>query len=311
MNNTRSHTLQRSRFVLLAIAIATAFFGCYAARQWMEACASEKPTASEQATDYQRIIGLSPSIVEIIYQLELDDKLVGVSRFCNYPPETKDKKVVGGYVDLDYEAVLALEPDCVILLEEQRALSEKLGTMGIHTISLDHTSTQGVIESISILGKALHREALANHIVETMRARVNILTHQAGDSGIKPRILVCIERDTNSAFPDRVIAAGNKGVHQEYINMVGGENAYQGPVAYPLLSREKLIHLNPDIIIELIREDVWQEKGRDTLEKQWQAYNELKAVKNKRIIFLHEHKHMIPGPRFIDTLEIFAQAVSK
>jgi len=299
------------RIILLALVIVIAFLGCHFTRKWMDASSSDNSTTSERAGDYQRIIGLSPSIVEIIYQLGHEDKLVGVSRFCNHPPEAKEKAVVGGYVDLDYEAVLTLEPDCVILLEEQRTLSEKLETMGIHTIILDHASTSGVIESISILGKAFHKEALTDDIVHAMQTRVNALTRQARNTGKKPRILVCIERDTNSAFPDRVIAAGNKGVHQEYITMVGGVNAYQGPVAYPLLSREKLIHVNPDIIIELIREDVWKDKGREALMKQWQAYSELKAVKAGRIIFLHEHKHMIPGPRFVDTLEIFAHAVSK
>lgn len=301
----------KGRIVLLVLAVVIAFLGSHFVRKWISASANNKPTASEKSADYQRIIGLSPSIVEIIYQLKQDDKLVGVSRFCNYPPEAKEKTVVGGYVDLDYEAVLTLEPDCVILLEEQRTLAEKLETMGIHTIIVDHASTSGVIESISILGKAFHKKDLSDDIVHAMQIRVDTLTRQARDTGKKPRILVCIERDTNSPFPDRVIAAGNKGVHQEYITMVGGLNAYQGPVAYPLLSREKLIHVNPDIIIELIHEDVWQEKGREALMKQWQAYSELKAVKTGRIIFLHEHKHMIPGPRFIDTLEIFAHAASK
>ena len=303
-------TSQRStRITLLVVTLVVAFLGCHFARTWIAQNGKKAPAPSTSIGDYQRIIGLSPSIVEVIYELGQEDKLVGVSRFCNYPPEAKEKTVVGGYVDLDYEAVLSLRPDCVVLLEEQRTLSEKLESMGIHTIIVDHASTQGVIESISILGKACHQQALADDIVHALQTRVDVLTQQALDTGKKPRILVCIERDTNSAFPDRVIAAGNKGVHQEYITMAGGVNAYQGPVAYPLLSREKLIHLNPDIIIELIREDVWKEKGRDALMKQWQAYNELKAVKSKRIIFLHENKHMIPGPRFVDTLEIFAYAV--
>ncbi|MBT8038381.1 MAG: ABC transporter substrate-binding protein [Verrucomicrobiae bacterium] len=306
MSSSPTNKPNTTRIALITAAVVLAFIASYYARQAVN-------TSSDiiaPPSDYQRIIGLSPSIVEIIYQLEHAEQLVGVSRFCHYPPEASQKTVVGGYVDLDYEAVLTLKPDCVILLEEQRALAEKLEIMGVHTIILDHTSTQGVIDSIAILGKAFSKESIANHIVQTMHTRVRTLKHQARRTDSRPRILVCIERDTNSAFPDRVIAAGNKGVHQEYINMVNGVNAYQGPVAYPLLSREKLIHLNPDLIIELVREDVWKDKGRETLMKQWQAYNELKAVKNDRIIFLHEHQHMIPGPRFIDTLEVFAQAAA-
>ncbi len=159
-------TSQRStRVILLVATIAVVFLGCYFARAWVAQNKTNTSTPSARIGDYQRIIGLSPSIVEIIYQLEKKDKLVGVSRFCNYPPEAKEKTVVGGYVDLDYEAVLALRPDCVVLLEEQRTLAEKLESMGIHTIIVDHASTQGVIESISILGKAFHQQALSDDIV--------------------------------------------------------------------------------------------------------------------------------------------------
>jgi iron complex transport system substrate-binding protein len=305
---------QRSpRVILLAVAVALSFIGCYYARLWLEPTPADTELTTDQPTHFQRVIGLSPSIVEIIYQLGLDDRLVGVSRFSYHPPEAKQKTVVGGYVDLDYEAVLGLKPDCVILLEEQESLATKLNAMGIHTIILDHASTQGVIESISVIGKAFDEEAQAGEIIRTMQKRIHALTQSLQQGRAKkhrPRILVCIDRDTSSDHPDRVIAAGNKGVHQEYITMVGAINAYQGPVAYPLLSREKLIHLDPDIIIDLIREDTWKKIGRNTLLRQWQAYGELKAVKNKRIVFLHEHKHMIPGPRFIDTLEIFAQAAA-
>ncbi len=70
------------RIILLVTAILVAFIGCHYARKWMEASASHTTTTSDANADYQRIIGLSPSIVEIIYQLEQADQLVGVSRFC-------------------------------------------------------------------------------------------------------------------------------------------------------------------------------------------------------------------------------------
>jgi len=310
MQATQPASPRLSRIVLLVTAIVVTFIGCHFARVWLSASTDKASAASEQTAKYQRIIGLSPSIVEIIYQLEQADRLVGVSRFCKHPPEARQKTVVGGYVDLDFEAVLKLEPDCVVLLEEQQALAEKLESMGIHTILVDHASPTGIIESISVLGNAFHKETLAKEIVKTMHSRISKVSTREQTTDQKPRILVCIDRDTSSTFPDRIIGAGNKGVHQEYIHIAGGINAYQGLIAYPRLSREKLLHLNPDIIIELIRKDVWQEKGHDQLIQQWQAYGELKAVQSGRIIFLHENKHMIPGPRFIDTLEVFAQAVN-
>ena len=96
------------------IAVVLSFIGCYYARLWLqpEAANPEQPTSPYK--DYQRVIALSPSIVEIIYLLGLENQLVGVSRYSNYPPEAKDKPCVGGYIDLHYEKLISLQPDCVI-----------------------------------------------------------------------------------------------------------------------------------------------------------------------------------------------------
>jgi len=91
--------------------------------------------------------------------------------------------------------------------------------------------------------------------------------------------------------------------------MAGGVNAYQGSIPFPPVSREKLLEINPDIIIELVNEKTWKSMGKTNLIKAWSSYPELKAVKNQNIIFLHENKHLIPGPRFVDTLEVFADVI--
>lgn len=78
---------------------------------------------------------------------------------------------------------------------------------------------------------------------------------------------------------------------------------------HPPEAREKLIHLNPDIIIDLVRADTWNQQGEEQLLKQWSAYPEIHAVKNKQIIILHQPKHMIPGPRFVDTVEAISQKI--
>lgn len=261
------------------------------------------------AANCQRIIALSPSAVEIIYRLGLGDRLVGVSRFCEYPPEAADKPVVGGYIDLDFEAVLRLEPDCVVLLEEQREVAAKLRQLGVRTIAVDHASTGGILASISEIGAASGKAGEAAALVGSLRQRIREVVKKSAAAESRPRVLVCISRDTGSDQPDRIIAAGNAGVHQEYITMAGGENAYRGAVAYPSISRENLIRMDPDVIIDLLTEEAWNKVGREKLLGQWSAYPELRAVKNRRIVILHKNKYLIPGPRFVDTVEAFARAI--
>ena len=292
-----------SRAIILVVAVALIFAGSYFVQRTFD------PPPKDQPQSYQRIVALSPSAVEIIYQLDLNNTLVGVSRFCRYPEDASTKPVVGGYLDLDFEALLRLEPDCVILLNEQHLLVERLDQLGIKTISLDHASTNGIIDSIDALGNTLGKQSEASVITQDILNRIEKVTAQSQSISTKPRVLVCINRDTTSAQPDRIIAAGDAGVHQEYITMAGGINAYQGSIAYPSISREKLIEMNPDIIIDLIPEDTWKSIGKAKLLQQWSHYHELRAVSRQQIYFVHENKHMIPGPRFADTLEVFAQAI--
>ncbi|MBK1832083.1 ABC transporter substrate-binding protein [Verrucomicrobiaceae bacterium R5-34] len=305
-----THPRRYKGLVIMVVAVVAIFAASHWWRQSLDQAVARSYPPSDRSESTPRIVALSPSAVEIIYQLDLAEQLVGVSRFCQFPPEVSSKPVVGGYLDLDFEALLQLEPDHVVLLVEQESLAQRLQQLGIETVSVDHTSTTGIIDSIEVLGSAFGKEDKAQSIVRHIRERVQQVRQQYPAPSPPPRVLVCISRDTSSAHPDRIIAAGNAGVHQEYITMAGGRNAYRGAIAYPSLSREKLIQINPDVIIDLIPEKVWEKADRDQLLQAWSSYSELKAVQNQRIVIIHQNQHHIPGPRFPDTLEAFAQAIS-
>lgn len=307
MKNLPKKNTHKATFLIAATVLL--FLATYCLRQNITDSVSLSLGGKNHPEHPQRIIALAPSLVETVYQLELDNRLVGVSRFCRYPEDATTKPEVGGYLDLDFEALLKLRPDCVILLQEQHLLTERLNKLGIETISVNHASTEGIISSITRIGDACGKSHQANMLVEQIHQRIQKIQSLTKKNASPPRVLVCISRDTSSAHPDRIIAAGNSGVHQEYITMAGGINAYSGPISYPSISREKLIQINPDIIIDLITEENWQRHGEQQLLQQWLSYPELKAVKNQRIIFLHEHKHLIPGPRFTETLAAFTSAI--
>lgn len=125
----------------------------------------------------------------------------------------------------------------------------------------------------------------------------------------QPRVLISISRDTTADHPAQLIIAGSAGFHRELVEMIGARNAYQGSVAFPMLSREKLIELNPDLIIDLVNTETWNKLGKQRLLSQWHSYQELKAVSNQRVIIIHGDQHLIPGPRFPQTLQHFARAI--
>ena len=309
MSPARKQPRKAPRVILVTIAVVLSFIGCYYARLWLQPEAANQEQPASPYKDYQRIVALSPSSVEIIYLLGLENQLVGVSRFSNYPPEAKEKPGIGGYVDLHYEKLISLQPDCVILLKEQAALAVKLKQLGIHTINISHDDTDGIIESIKIIGNELGSPGKATQIVADINTTVDQQISEHQNMPDQPRVLISISRDTTADHPAQVIIAGSAGFHRELVEMIGARNVYQGSVAFPMLSREKLIELNPDVIIDLVNTETWNKLGKQRLLSQWNSYQELKAVSNQRVIIIHGDQHLIPGPRFPQTLEHFARAI--
>ena len=109
----------------------------------------------------RRIVSLAPNITETLYALGLGDRIAGVTSFCKYPPEAAKKPQVGGYLNLDFEAVLKLEPDIVFLLPEQENARKYLENLKIKTVVLHNRMVGEILESILTIGKVCGAEKKA------------------------------------------------------------------------------------------------------------------------------------------------------
>ncbi len=104
-------------------------------------------------TSPKRIISTAPSITEMLYALELGDRVVGVTTYCHYPPEVRNKPKIGTYLTPNFETTLALEPDLVVVLKEHRELGEKLRGFGLPVLDLQHNTLEDIYQSMLTLGK--------------------------------------------------------------------------------------------------------------------------------------------------------------
>lgn len=297
----------------MVVGLVVIFFSMsYAGRQWLAGMSrlagDVYETGGDDFAKPQRIVALAPSTVEVLYELGLGDRVVGISRFSSYPPEALELPKVAGFVDVDFEQLLALKPDCIVMVDSQRSLVEKFHELGLRTLSVDHASVDGILDSFTEISDVCGHENESKKLLDEMRGHLEKIKQRTHGKS-RPRVLISIERDTDSPQPDQVIAAGNAGFHQELIEMAGGVNAYQGPIAFPKLSREKLINLNPDIIIDLIRDEVIAQHPKKELIQQWGVYSELHAVKNHRVVIISGNQHLIPGPRFLETLDEMVEAI--
>jgi len=103
--------------------------------------------AEADRTQTQRIISLAPSTTEILFTLGLDDRLVGVTRYCDYPAATSEIAKVGGYVDPNYEAIAALAPDLIVLLKEHKLPERHFRDQGLTVVALSDSPASPIIRA--------------------------------------------------------------------------------------------------------------------------------------------------------------------
>ena len=303
------------RKLVLGAIIAVAFAGSFLAKRALQ---NQDPgkngtvvmsEAGEETPEYpQRIVSLAPSITESLYALGRMDRVVGVTRYCDYPPEALTKIKIGGYYDPNYEAIIALEPDLIIMLAEHETPRQHLAGLGYNIVVVNHKSISGILRSIETVGEACGASDKAKTIADDIRARMERIREKT--EGLpSPRVMVSIGRNMGSGTLKDVYISGKEGFYDEMIEIIGGVNAYSGGVAFPVVSSEGIITMNPEVIIDMVpdlEENGW---NPEMIMKEWEALPQVDAVKNRRVYVFGEDYVAVPGPRFIAIMEKMARVM--
>ncbi|MGA2914931.1 MAG: helical backbone metal receptor [Sedimentisphaerales bacterium] len=261
---------------------------------------------------YTRIISLAPSTTEILFALGLGDNVIGVSQFCNYPEQAKELPRMGGLMNPNYEAIVAAKPDLVIIFDDMQEAENKFKALEIETLVVKHDTINDILDAIHTIGERTGKAEQARLIVDDIVNKIHI-TQGQNQSANPPKVLVCIGHDYSqdpSAKLQNIYIAGNDGFYSEMIKLAGGQNAYTGSIANPAVSFESIIAMNPQIIIDILP-PANVNIDTEIIKKQWQNFSDIDAVKNNRIYLFMEDYMSIPGPRFINIIEKFAQVINQ
>ena len=272
-----------SRFLLLALV-----FGLASA------------TAGAQSHP-RRIVSLAPSATEVLFEAGIGPRVVGVTSYCRFPREVLALPKVGGYLTPSYETLIALRPDLVVTVPEQADLEPRLRQLGMPILRVDHRSLDGIVRSIEQVGARCGAEASANRAAAALRQTLGTLRRAAANP--RPRVLICFGRAEDFR---RLTAAAPSTIHDDLITQAGGVNVLTSEaVAYPTLSAEGLIRLDPDVIIE------FSSRGTDAaaLRRQWNDMSSLRAVRTGRVHVFTGEFLSVPGPRFVRFAETIARAI--
>ena len=191
----------------------------------------------------QRIISLSPSNTEILFALGLGEKVVGVTEYCNHPPEALDKEKVGGYSTTDIEKIIALQPDLIVADDIHKeetipALEEK----GLTVFALMPGNLDGVLTDIQMVGKITGKEKEAFELMTQMESRIEAITDKTENLQEKPRVFYI-------TWHDPLWTSGSETFIHELIEKAGGVNIFQDVIEHKTVDIELVIARNPEVII--------------------------------------------------------------
>lgn len=251
----------------------------------------------------QRLISLSPSITQSVYALGLGGLLAGVTQYCIIPEGVEAPPRVGSLSNVNYEAVVRLQPDLVLLpieMENQRPALEKLD---LPTVSVNTRTIPALLESLHRIGTATGYEAKADALIANITATMQAA--QAASAGRpRPRVLFSVLRqEQEQGMFTEATVVGKDGFYNDIITAAGGENAYQGRMTFPRLSREAILALDPDVIVDPLVPG----EDRDRVLASWRTLSGVSAIRNNRLLLLTQRSSTIPGADFYKTLALLSR----
>jgi iron complex transport system substrate-binding protein len=252
-----------------------------------------------------RIISLTPATTEILFALGLDDEIIGVSSFCNYPSPALKREKVGTFSQANIEKILSLKPDIIFCTGlEQAPMVTELKQLNLKVCVSDPSNFEELFESILEIGRLTHREENAETLINNMQASIIEITSKVKNvsEDLKPKVYV-------EFWHDPIMSAGRGSFINELILLAGGTNISGSmPRAYSFFSPEQVLKQNPDVIILAY---MTSQEPVSFLEARL-GWNKIKAVKNMRVYNdINPDIILRPGPRLIEGLkEIYKRLYS-
>ena len=243
----------------------------------------------------QRIISLAPSNTEILFALGLGDRVVGVTDYCDYPPEALNKTKVGGYANPDIEKIVALNPDLVLVAygTPMDVINTMVG-LGLTVFGIKTTDLDDLLNDIRRVGEITDKEVEAQALTSEMASRIQAVTNQTEELEQRPKVFYIV-------WNDPLWTAGSGTFIHELIEKAGGVNICQNITGYTTISIEDVLARDPEIIITSELSYDWALNATELASTN--------ASQSGRIYTCDDNLVQRPGPRLVEGLEWFAHLI--
>ncbi len=250
-----------------------------------------------------KIVSMTASNTEILFGLGLNEEIVGVGDFDDYPAEANEKEKIGAQ-QFNVEKIVAMNPDIVFAHEIGLSTGEEglqqIRDAGIPVFVVKNaTNFDETYKSIETLGQATGKTEEAQEIIESMKAKVEDVLAKADTVEEKKTVFV-----ETSPAPD-IYTPGKGTFMQEMLDMIGAENISADQEGWFVMDAEEIVNRNPEVIIVMYDyidtavEDVYKRPGFDAVT----------AIQDEAVIQVQENITSRTGPRLAEGLEEVAKAI--
>lgn len=248
----------------------------------------------------RRIISLSPSNTEILYALGLQDRLIGVTTFCNYPAEALSKPKVSGFSVVDVEKIVSLEPDLILADDLHKAdVVPALEKLGIPTFVISPGTVDEVLNDIGILGSITGKTREAEELDSSLEQRVKTVTERVANlKGEKPRLFYV-------TWHDPIWTAGGNTMINDLIEKAGGRNIAGDLGGYSTISLESVLEKNPQILV--VSSSMGDQNTSLNYINNEPRLKAVDALKNQQVFVVASDIFSRTTPRIVDALEQLAK----
>jgi iron complex transport system substrate-binding protein len=245
---------------------------------------------------------MAPNITEILFALGLGDRVVGVTRFCDFPPEARRLRRIGGLVDPNIEIIQSLDPDLVIAFRgNPLRLVDRIGKLGLPVFVLDiGEGLEALFPLIAKIGRVTRSEDRADTLASRLRSRLEAVDFVLRPAPARPRVFVLLHGQG-------LWTCGGESYVDDLIDRAGGANVASSlPKKWVLYKRERILEDDPEVIFILARSAGDFAAGRDWLMKT-AGLAGVAALRSDRIYELDENAASRFGPRLVDVLDRMAR----
>lgn len=273
-------------------------------------------SASRPATTPRRIVTVAPSVTELVFALGGGDRVVGVSRYDDHPPEARALPKVGGFLDPSAEAILALKPELVIAApsSSNRGVLDRIAALGVPVLVVPGNGLSDLFHALEAIGPVLGAPGAKKsaELVQHLRRELEALRASVHGRS-KPRVAFVYDRNP-------LVLAGPGSFADTLLVLLGAENVVRTKVEYPSYSREQLLLDRPDVVIDAslihwldtattARPGVLQPlvlEVDDPLGGYWAKWRSLPAVESGRVYGVIGTALLRPAPRLIGAMRELA-----